>query len=157
VQRAIVRSQGKASTKTYVARDVELNEHAWAVFEAQRAYTQLADREIFGNPATGRPWADIQTQWKIWRACLARLGMRYREPYQTRHTYASLQLMDGVNAVYIARQMGHANAQMLFKVYGRWIDGADKSRERDKASAAFRHDTATRSATSLKHISKSNT
>jgi integrase len=47
--------------------------------------------------------------------------------------------------------MGHANAQMLFKVYGRWIDGADKSRERDKASAAFRHDTATRSAVSLKN------
>jgi hypothetical protein len=42
------------------------------VFEAQRAYTQLADREIFWNPATGRPWADIQTQWKIWRACLKR-------------------------------------------------------------------------------------
>jgi hypothetical protein len=69
----------------------------------------------------------------------------------------SLQLMDGVNAVYIARQMGHANAQMLFKVYGRWIDGGDKSRERDKASAAFRHDTATRSADSPKNISKSNT
>jgi integrase len=65
--------------------------------------------------------------------------------------------MDGVNAVYIARQMGHANAQMLFKVYGRWIDGTDKSRERDKASAAFRHDTATRSADSQKNISKSNT
>jgi integrase len=157
VQRAIVRGQGKASTKTYVARDVELNERAWAVFEAQRAYTQLADREIFWNPATGRPWADIQTQWKIWRACLKRLGMRYREPYQTRHTYASRQLMDGVNAVYIARQMGHANAQMLFKVYGRWIDGADKSRERDKASAAFRHDTATRSAESHKNTSKSKT
>ena len=87
---------------------------------------------------------------------LKRLGMRYREPYQTRHTYASLQLMEGVNAVYIARQMGHAKEQMLFKVYGRWIDGADKSRERDRASAAFRHDTATRSAESHKNSVKSN-
>ena len=39
---------------------------------------------------------------------------------------------------YIARQMGHKNAQMLFKVYAKWIDGADQGREAAVLSAAQR-------------------
>ena len=35
---------------------------------------------------------------------------------------------------------------MLFRVYAKWIDGADKSREREKLNVGFRHDSATKSA-----------
>ena len=124
-------------------RDVELSDRAWGAIEAQRAHTQLTGKEIFGNPATGAPWADIQSQWRIWQRCLKRLGLRYREPYQTRHTSATLALMAGANPSYIARQLGHTNANMLFRVYSKWIDGADKSREREKLDAAFVHDLCT--------------
>ncbi len=44
--------------------------------------------------------------------------------------------MAGVNPAYIARQMGHKNAQMLFRVYAKWIDGADGGRERNRLSRA---------------------
>ena len=44
---------------------------------------------------------------------------------------------------YIARQLGHTNANMLFRVYSKWIDGADKSREREKLNVGFGHDLAT--------------
>ena len=74
---------------------------------------------------------------------MKRLGLRYREPYQTRHTSATLALMAGANPSYIARQLGHTNANMLFRVYSKWIDGADKSREREKLDAAFVHDLCT--------------
>lgn len=47
------------------------------------------------------------------------------------------------NKKYIARQLGHTNANMLFRVYSKWIDGADKSRERDKLNIGFGHDLAT--------------
>src|SRR5438445_1090744 len=102
--------------RTYLVRDVELSDRAWAAIEAQRAHTQLAGKEIFWNPATGAPWTDIQSQWRIWQCCLKRLGLRYREPYQTRHTFATLALMAGANPSYIARQLGHTNANMLFRV-----------------------------------------
>ncbi|WP_316867790.1 site-specific integrase [Ralstonia mannitolilytica] len=36
--------------------------------------------------------------------------MRYRKPYQTRHTYASMMLSAGEYLMWVARQMGHANA-----------------------------------------------
>jgi hypothetical protein len=39
----------------------------------------------------------------------------------------------------VARQLGHTNANMLFRVYSNWIDGADKSRERDKLNIGFGH------------------
>ena len=53
-----------------------------------------------------------------------RLGLRIRDAYQTRHTYATLALMAGVNRACIARQLEQANAAMLFKNYSKWIDGA---------------------------------
>jgi hypothetical protein len=34
-------------------------------------------------------------------------------------------------------QMGHASLRMTLDVYAKWIDKADRGRERDKASAAF--------------------
>ncbi len=157
VQRAVVRGQAKDSTKTYLVRDVELSDRAWAAIEAQRAHTQLAGREIFWNPATDEPWADIQSQWRIWKRCLKRLGLRYREPYQTRHTFATLALMAGANPAYIARQLGHTNANMLFRVYSKWIDGADRSREREKLNLGFGHDLATELIAEAKKFAQSNT
>jgi integrase len=59
-------------------------------------------------------------------------------PYQTRHTYATLALMSGVNPAYISRQLGHKNAKMLFEVYAKWIDQADRGREKAKIEAALR-------------------
>ena len=50
--------------------------------------------------------------------------------------------MAGANPSWVARQMGHVNPQMLFKVYARWIDGADKSRERYKLNAVWGHTPA---------------
>lgn len=41
----------------------------------------------------------------------------------------------GVNPSYIARQMGHKSANMLFKTYAKWIDGADRGREKAKMEA----------------------
>ena len=38
---------------------------------------------------------------------------------------------------------GTRDTQMLFSVYSKWIDGADRSRERDKLSASLGHTRAT--------------
>lgn len=66
-------------------------------------------------------------------------SIRYRAcaAYQTRHTFATLALMAGVNPAYIARQLGHANTAMLFKHYSKWIDGADAGREKSKLNGVF--------------------
>jgi hypothetical protein len=69
-------------------------------------------------------------------------GIRNRRAYQTRHTYATTALMAGVNPTYISRQLGHANAKMLFTVYAKWIDSADRGREKAKMEAVLRFHSA---------------
>ncbi|MCZ9608071.1 site-specific integrase [Enterobacter hormaechei] len=63
----------------------------------------------------------------LWDATMKRAGIRHRKAYQSRHTYACWSLSAGANPSFIASQMGHASAQMVFNVYGAWM--ADSSSE----------------------------
>lgn len=58
-----------------------------------------------------------------WNKLLRRAGIRHRKAYESRHTYACWALSAGVNPSFIATQMGHTNAQMVFSVYGKWMNG----------------------------------
>nr|WP_318382854.1 site-specific integrase [uncultured Enterobacter sp.] len=58
---------------------------------------------------------------KIWERVIKRAGLRFRKAYQSRHTYACWSLTAGANPNFIASQMGHANAQMVYQVYGSWM------------------------------------
>lgn len=125
-------------TKTSKAREVDLSDAALAALERQKAFTFMKrpNGPIFENPETGKPWNDLQVQRRrYFIPALVKLKLRHRDMYQTRHTFATLLLMGGVNPTYISKQLGHANTGMLFKVYGTWIEGADKGAEATKANA----------------------
>src|SRR5688500_4284117 len=47
--------------------------------------------------------------------------VRYRNPYQTRHGYASMMLMAGEHVMWVATQMGHTDWSFTAKRYSRWI------------------------------------
>ena len=47
--------------------------------------------------------------------------MRARTLRATRHTAATLLLAAGENPEWVARFLGHASTEMLFKVYSRYI------------------------------------
>lgn len=120
------------TTKTYRARDVELDARGLALFERQREFTQLKAGRIFTNPVTGENWWDTSDLvQKYWRPSLVRLGIRDRDARQTRHTCATMLLMAGCNPAWCAAQLGHS-VEMFLRVYSRWISGADKGRERAK-------------------------
>lgn len=134
VQRARVRHVIK-STKTRVARDIDLTDRMISVLQRQRAHSFMhgIDSPIFLNPVTNTPWPDSQDQRKLYfHPTLRATGIRMRDAYQTRHTYATTALMAGINPAYISRQLGHRSTAMLFKHYSRWIDGADGGREAAK-------------------------
>ena len=44
---------------------------------------------------------------KVWEPVLKRLGVRYRPPYQMRHTFATLAISVGENINWVARMLGH--------------------------------------------------
>lgn len=58
---------------------------------------------------------------QIWESAMRRAGIRYRKAYQSRHTYACWSLTAGANPNFIAKQMGHSDAQMVYRVYGSWM------------------------------------
>lgn len=56
-----------------------------------------------------------------WKRGTKLSGIRERNPYQSRHTYACWTLMSGANPSFIASQMGHEDARMVYEVYSKWI------------------------------------
>lgn len=61
----------------------------------------------------------------MWHPAMKKAGVRYRRPYQTRHTYASMMLSAGEHPMWVAKQMGHSDWTMIARVYGRWMPDAD--------------------------------
>lgn len=57
----------------------------------------------------------------IWMPALKRAKVKYRRPYQTRHTYASMMLTAGESIAWLAEQMGHADWASLRKTYAKFI------------------------------------
>jgi integrase len=113
-------------------RDVELNDVAIAGLVAQKSATFLANAHVWHNPRTSSPWeSDAQIRKTLWEPLCKRAGVRYRNPYQVRHTYASTLLTAGTNPWYVAQQLGHVDVQMVFKVYGKFIS---QDYQRPKAS-----------------------
>lgn len=122
VRRAKVRKQIKAPKTKAGRRTVQLLQPALGALLAQRQHTQLLGKEIFHNPRTGEAWVgDGAIRKTAWRPTLVRAEVRYRYPYQTRHTFASTLLSAGENPVWVATMMGHKDWAMIIKVYGRWI------------------------------------
>lgn len=103
-------------------RDVELDDDAIAALIAQKSATFLQGEHVWHNPRTSSAWeADAQIRKTLWEPLCKRAGVRYRNPYQVRHTYASSMLTAGANPWYVAQQLGHVDVQMVFTTYGKFI------------------------------------
>ena len=80
----------------------------------------------------GGPWVDERPfRRSYWTPTIKRLGIRYRKPYQCRHTNATMRLMAGQRLGYAAQQMGHT-VDMFVHTYTRWINDGHSSLEDQK-------------------------
>lgn len=122
VSRACVRKIVKQPKTKAGNREVLLLPYATEALESQKEYSFAAGGRIFLNPRTNRPWeTDGQIRRTAWIPALATAGVVYRNPYQTRHTYASTLLSAGENPMWVAQQMGHEDWGMIRRTYGRFI------------------------------------
>lgn len=127
VVRAVTqRSKAPEDTKTRGSRRrVRLLPLALESLLSQKSYTFLKGEEVFQDPRYQAPWAgDYPIREVFWRRTLQKAGVRYRYPYQTRHTYASMMLSAGEDARWVMAQMGHTSLTMLERRYGRWMPEA---------------------------------
>ena len=93
--------------------------------------------------ATGRPMYYRNVTRRGLTAAITKAGLaREGEPrlrfHDLRHTYASLLIAQGLNVVFISRQLGHASPSMTLDVYGGLFDRAEHARRAsDGLEAAF--------------------
>lgn len=105
-------------------RDIKMLPPARAALQAQQ---QLTGHQavVFFNPAYDEPWIGDQAIRKtMWQPALERAQVRYRYPYQTRHTYASMMLSASEHPMWVAKQMGHADWGEIRRRYGRFMPEA---------------------------------
>ncbi len=130
IAEVIVRSRQKSNTKTYAARNVLLNSRALGAVNRQAKHTRITGEHVWLDPRYGIPWVDEQQAFRrhYWVPCLKHLGIRYRRPYNMRHTYATMMLMAGMNPAFCAKQLGH-KIDMFLRTYSKWLDGAQNNLE----------------------------
>ncbi len=133
-----VRGEERDSTKTGKTRVVDLNSRALAALTRQRKRTHAAGGHVFLNPRTGLPY-DNENEFnkQAWTPCLKLLQIRYRRPYNTRHTYATMMLMAGLTPAYCAAQLGHS-VEMFLTTYAKWINGDRNAVEQNQLEKFLR-------------------
>lgn len=103
-------------------RDVKLLDPALSSLQDQKAHTYLKGEEIFQNPRTGERWTgDMVIRKRMCTRILKKAKVRYRYPYQMRHTYASMMLMAEESPQWVATQLGHTDWTFTAKTYSRFI------------------------------------
>jgi integrase len=141
ISEAMVRGQHKDNTKTSVARTVKLNSRAFAAIQRQRQHTQMTGGAVFMDPRYTEPWIEERAfRRSYWTLMLKTLGIRYRRPYNMRHSYATAMLMAGMTPAFCAGQLGHS-VEMFLRTYAKWVKGsqddAEMQRLEDRLSPAY--------------------
>lgn len=98
--------------------EIKLREYGRSVIHACTFI--FSPQVIRRDETTGHHYA-VGSISPMWESIMKRAGLRYRKAYQSRHTYACWSLSAGANPTFIASQMGHSSAQMVYSVYGAWM------------------------------------
>ncbi|MGZ8258225.1 MAG: site-specific integrase, partial [Methylotenera sp.] len=121
IRETLVRDEMEDEGKTDLSiREIFMSDVVYEALMRQRGVTFKNSEFVFCN-ALGNPLNLNNITNRIWYPLLRHLGFELRRPYTTRHTAATLWLAAGENPEWIARQMGHATTEMLFRVYSRYV------------------------------------
>jgi integrase len=84
--------------------------------KGQKALSYLAQGYVFVSE-TGHPPIDLNNfRSRVWEPALKKAELKYRYPYQARHSFATKSIREGRDPLWIANQMG-TSLEMLFKHY----------------------------------------
>jgi len=101
-------------------RDLDMLPPVREAMAAQKALSWLLGDDVFGD-GQQRPVDRELFRMKVWEPVLKRLGIRYRPPYQMRHTFATLAISAGENVNWVARMLGHKSPVVTLERYNRFV------------------------------------
>nr|WP_286036922.1 site-specific integrase [Vibrio sp. SCSIO 43140] len=120
VNQSIVRGRLKGLKTDSSYRVIQLTDRVVEVLEKHCISADKEQKYVFIN-AQNRHLNYAVVARSVWYPTLKRAGLKRRNPYQTRHTFATLLLAAGESPEWIANQMGHTTTTMLFRVYSRYV------------------------------------
>lgn len=126
VRETLVRGEKEYTKTDGSQREVSMSQPVYEALQAQHAATGGLAGFVFCN-RNGEPIDLDNFTNRVWYPLLRHLELEKRRPYQTRHTAATLWLASGENPEWVARQLGHANTEMLFKTYSRYVPNLTRS------------------------------
>ncbi|MBI5441488.1 MAG: tyrosine-type recombinase/integrase [Deltaproteobacteria bacterium] len=139
VRNSIVEGREKAQLKTaYRGREIPVTEAVRLRIDAARKGRE-DDPYVFCM-RNGTRFDGNKFRENTWTTALKTAGMSYRVPYTLRHSFAAWALTLGVHPNRLVRLMGHGSKQMVYEVYGNYVEGLEA--DRDAIAAYFGPDFA---------------
>ena len=132
------RIEGETKNR-YSRRKIKLTEVMLDALKRQKAIYDTVQGEYFFSTQTGDRVDLSNLRQNVWIPSLKKADVRIREMKQTRHSFATNALSYGENPLWIAKVMGHRNADMIIKVYGKFIEDAKGTRDGDSLTNAYRN------------------
>jgi integrase len=120
IRETIVAGKEEYTKNDESQREIEMSQVVYDALKAQEKATRHLSEFVFCK-RNGKPLEHKNVTNRVWYPLLRHLKLTPRRPYQCRHTAATLWLASGENPQWIARQLGHANTEMLFRVYARFV------------------------------------
>lgn len=131
VQRSIYR--GEATTpKSHHMRRVYLDPRTIELLEEHKA-ARFWSEWIFTPKNSRLPYATDRTPTQVFKRACEKASVRYRRPYNARHTYATLALRSGVKPITVAKQIG----DRLETMQRNYADVMAETDDREELSKAF--------------------
>ena len=119
--RARVAGQEVLPKNEFSERDIPLTAPLIEALDRQAARTGEGVEGFVFVTRRGAPISTTNFANRDWPRILARAELALWRPYQTRHTAATLMLAAGENPAWIAQVLGHADCQMLWRTYARYL------------------------------------
>jgi integrase len=118
-QEAVVQSPKgricKEGLKTQSFRKFKINAQLGEILESIKLLNLSAESLLFPAPEGGFIVQD-NFRKRVWKKVLQGLGIQYRVPYQTRHTFITLCLDKGIDAKDIAQWVGNS-PEIIYRHY----------------------------------------
>jgi integrase len=99
-------------------RDIDMLPPVKDALAAQKALSWLLGGYVFLG-GKQQPMNQELFRMKAWEPVLKRSGVRYRPPYQMRHSFATLAISAGENINWVARMLGHKSPVVTLEKYNR--------------------------------------
>jgi integrase len=112
-----------AKTKSSV-RDIELLDEARKYFKAQQLLTGLKNEFVFMDKNSY--YGHNKHFYGFYQRVLKTLNIEARNLHNTRHTFASMMLNNGIDPLWVSNMLGHENLNITLQIYTHYMPKKEK-------------------------------